>query len=345
VTGRSDEARPLCAVVLAAGQGTRMRSRLVKVLHPLAGRPMIGHVIHAVRGIGAERIVCVVGYQREEVRDALETIPEVGFAVQEEQLGTGHALECAAPSLDSFDGDVLVCCGDTPLLTDATLRRLVDAHRNHGAPATVLAAVVDDPTGYGRVVTSDGTRVRAIVEERDADARTRTIDLVNTGVFCFAWREVRSHLERLSPDNEQGERYLTDVMGILAREGSPGVAVRLDDPAEMAGVNDRRQLAEAEAVLRRRIRDDLMRSGVTMLDPSSTWIDADVAIGPDTVLYPGVLLEGSTSVGRESVIGPFTRIVDSHVGRGAELQGWNHLVRTTVPDGAIVSPYVRRGGG
>jgi len=344
VTGRRDDVRPLRAVVLAAGQGTRMRSRLVKVLHPVAGRPMIGHVIHAVRGIGAERIVCVVGYQREEVRDALERIPEVGFAVQEEQLGTGHALECAASALDSFEGDVLVCCGDTPLLTDATLRRLVDEHRRHGAPATVLAAVLDDPTGYGRVVTSDGTRVGSIVEERDADPGTKRVDLVNTGVFCFAWREVRPYLERLSPENQQGERYLTDVMEILSREGSPGVAVRLDDPAEMSGVNDRRQLAEAEAALRGRIRDNLMRSGVTMLDPSSTWIDADVAIGPDTVLYPGVLIEGATSVGRESVIGPFTRVVDSHIGRGVELQGWNHLVRTTVPDGSIVPPYVRRGG-
>lgn len=340
-----DAARPLHAVILAAGQGTRMRSRLVKVLHPLAGRPMIRHVIRAVRGVGAERIVCVVGYQRERVQEALDDVAGIGFAVQEEQLGTGHALECAAARLESFGGDVLVCCGDTPLLSDATLRRLVDTHRAHDAPATVLAASLDDPTGYGRVVTRPDETVERIVEERDADPATRRIDLVNTGVFCFAWPVVGPHLARLSSDNEQGERYLTDVMARLDRAGTPGVAVRMDDPVEMSGVNDRVQLAEAEKVLRNRIRDRLMRSGVTMIDPDSTWIDSDVEIGPDTVIYPGVLIEGASSVGREVVIGPFSRIVDSHIGRGAELQGWNTISRTTVPDGAIVRPYVRQGAG
>lgn len=337
--------RPLHAVILAAGRGTRMRSRLVKVLHPLAGRPMIRHVIRTVRGVGAERVVCVVGYQRERVRDALTDVPGIGFAVQEEQLGTGHALERAAPELESFEGDVLVCCGDTPLLTDATLRRLVETHREHDAPASVLAAVLDDPTGYGRVVTADDGTVEGIVEEADADARIGRIDLVNTGVFCFAWSVVRPYLARLSPDNDQEERYLTDVMGLLHRDGTPGVSVRLDDPAEMRGVNDRVQLAEAEAILRGRIRERLMRSGVTMLDPDSTWIDTDVEIGPDTVIYPGVLIEGASTVGREVVIGPFSRIVDSHVGRGAELQGWNTVNRTTVPGGAILRAYVRQGAG
>lgn len=336
--------RSLAAVILAAGQGTRMNSAIIKVLHPLAGRQMIRHVIGAVRGVGADRLVCVVGYQADRVRDALGGLGSIDFALQEDQHGTGHALRCAAPALDGFEGDVLVACGDTPLLTSETFQRIVDVHRHHDAPATLLTAALDDPSGYGRVVLDDAGSVERIVEERDADEAVRAIGLVNTGVYCFAWSKVRPLLDRLDPANVQGELYLTDVMEMLAAEGAPGLSVRLDDPREMTGVNDRRQLAEAEAVLRERIRGRLMDEGVTFLAPETAQVDADVKIGPDTVIYPCVLIEGSSAIGRESVIGPFTRIVDAHVGRGAELQGWNSIVRTTVANGAIVKPYVRQGG-
>jgi bifunctional UDP-N-acetylglucosamine pyrophosphorylase/glucosamine-1-phosphate N-acetyltransferase len=337
------ERRELAAVVLAAGLGTRMKSRIVKVLHPLAGRPMIAWVLAAVRGVGAARIVCVVGHQRERVADAVAGVAGVEFAIQEEPLGTGHALQCAAPILESFEGDVLVCCGDTPLLTDATLRTVVEAHRDHDAPSTLLIAELDDPTGYGRVVTDPGDRVAAIVEERDADVATRAIRRINTGVYCFRWSEIQPLLDRLAPTNFQGERYLTDVMAMLAALRTPSRTVLLDDPIELSGINDREQLATAEAILRDRIRRRLMRDGVTFLAPETTLVDADVAIGADTVIYPGVLIEGSSSIGEEVVIGPFSRIIDTHVGRGAELQGWNCLVRTTVPKGAILHPYVHRG--
>lgn len=339
----ADRAAPLAAVILAAGQGTRMKSAIIKVLHPLAGRQMIRHVIAAVKGVGAERIVCVIGFQRERVRDALAHVDGVRFAIQDDQLGTGHALLCAAPALEGFDGDVLVCCGDTPLLTDATLRAVVDVHRAHDAPATLLAATLEEPAGYGRVVTDDAARVHAIVEEADADASTRAVRLINTGVYCFSWPVIRPLLDRLAPDNVKGERYLTDVMAILADGGTPGRVTSLEDPREVMGINDRAQLAEAEAVLRERIRRRLMRGGVTFLSPDTTLIDADVEIGPDTVIYPGVLIEGASSIGRESVIGPFTRIVDSHVGRGVELKGWNSIARTTIPAGSIVGPYVQQG--
>ncbi|MDX1660898.1 MAG: NTP transferase domain-containing protein [Gemmatimonadota bacterium] len=335
--------RDLAAVILAAGQGTRMNSAIIKVLHPLAGRQMIRHVIGAVRGVGADRIVCVVGYQRERVEDALSGLPELEFAVQDEQLGTGHALGCAAPRLEGFDGDVLVLCGDTPLLTTESLSRIVEVHRHHDAPATLLTAELDDPVGYGRVVTDETGSVERIVEERDADETIRSIRLVNTGVYCFSWPRVRPLLDRLDPDNVQGELYLTDVMQMLADDGTPGLSVKLDDPVEMLGINDREQLAEAEAVLRDRIRRRLMAEGVTFLSPESSIVDADVKIGPDTVVYPCVVIEGASAIGREAVIGPFTRIVDAHVGRGAELQGWNSIVHTTVAKGAIVKPYVRQG--
>jgi len=337
------EAAELAAVVLAAGLGTRMRSRIVKVLHPLAGRPMIAWVLAAVRGVGAGRVVCVVGYQRERVEGALASMPGVEFAIQAEQLGTGHALQCAAVPLTGFDGDVLVCCGDTPLLTDATLRAVVEAHRRHDAPATLLVAELDDPTGYGRVVTDREGRVSAIVEERDADSAVRAIRIVNSGVYCFRWTATTALLERLSPENAQGERYLTDVMAMLSRAGTPARVVAVADPVELTGINDRVQLAAAEAVLRDRIRKRLMQGGVTFLAPETALVDADVEIGADTVIYPGVLIEGASSIGGESVIGPFSRVVDAHIGRGAELQGWNYVARTTVANGAILSPYVHQG--
>lgn len=335
--------RELAAVILAAGQGTRMNSAIIKVLHPLAGRQMIRHVIGAVRGVGTDRIVCVVGFQRDRVRDALSNLPAIDFAVQDEQFGTGHALGCAVPELDGFEGDVLVLCGDTPLLTTASLSRIVDVHRHHGAPATLLTAELDDPSGYGRVVTDETGSVERIVEEEDADDATRAIGLVNTGVYCFSWPHLRPLLGRLDSDNVQGELYLTDVMEMLADRDTPGLSVKLDEPIEMLGINDREQLAEAEAVLRDRIRRRLMAEGVTFMAPETTTVDADVKIGPDTVIYPCVVIEGASAIGREAVIGPFTRIVDAHVGRGAELQGWNSIVRTTVANGAIVKPYVRQG--
>ena len=337
------EPRDLAAVVLAAGLGTRMKSRIVKVLHPLAGRPMITWVLAAVRGVGATRIVCVVGYQREGVESALAEAPGVEFAVQPEPLGTGHALQCAAPALEGFTGDVLVCCGDTPLLTDATLRRVVEEHRAHGGPATLLVAELDDPSGYGRVVVDGEGRVERIVEQKDADEDQRAIRLVNTGVYAFRWPAAAPLLDRLSPDNVQGERYLTDVMAMLGVQGTPARAVRVDDPIELAGINDRVQLAAAEAVLRERIRRRLMLEGVTFVAPQTTLVDADVEIGPDTLIYQGVLIEGASSIEEEVVIGPFTRIVDAHVGRGAELQGWNCVARTTVAKGAILRPYVQQG--
>jgi bifunctional UDP-N-acetylglucosamine pyrophosphorylase/glucosamine-1-phosphate N-acetyltransferase len=339
----AERTAPLAAVILAAGQGTRMKSALIKILHPLAGRQMIRHVLLAVQEVGADRVVCVVGYQREQVKDALGGLPSVEFAVQEDQRGTGHALKCASPALEGFDGDVLVVCADTPLLTRETLHEVVEVHREHGARATLLVAELPDPTGYGRVVLDSEGGVLRIVEQKDADEPTRRIRLINTGVYCFAWRTVGPLLDRLSADNAQGELYLTDVMEMLAEAGTPARSVLLADPQELMGVNDRAQLAEAEAVLRDRIRRRLMREGVTFVSPDTTLIDADVQIGPDTVIYPGVIIEGVSSVGRESVIGPFTRIANAHLGRGVELKGWNLIAHTTIPHGSIVQPYVRQG--
>jgi len=223
------------------------------------------------------------------------------------------------------------------------MRPEVESHHGHSAPATLLAAELEDPAGYGRVVLDREARVASIVEERDADDAVRAIKLVNTGVYCFRWPEAAPFLDRLSPDNAQGERYLTDVMVMLRDAQTPARMVHTADAIELTGINDRVQLAFAEGILRDRIRRRLMRNGVTFLSPDTTLVDADVEIGPDTVLYPGVLIEGACSIGGEVVIGPFSRIVDAHIGRGAELQGWNYVARTTVANGAILAPYLHQG--
>ncbi len=335
--------RSLAAVILAAGKGTRMKSELVKVLHPLVGRPMIVHVIDAVGRAGATRIICVVGYQSERVREVLTNRENVELTIQEEPLGTGHALECAAPNLQSFDGDVLVCCGDTPLLTGELLQALVDDHRRNEAPATMLVATLEDASGYGRVVTGSDQHVAAIVEEVDADAETLGIRRVNAGVYCFHWPTVQPLLARLGTTNSQGELYLTDIIALLSSAGTPGRLYEAQDPREIHGINDRAQLAMADGVLRDRIRQRLMRSGVTFLAPETSLVDAGVRIGRDTVVHPGVIIEGQSVIGANSVIGPFSHLCDATVGNGVELKGWNYIVRTIIPNESVIGPHVKQG--
>jgi bifunctional UDP-N-acetylglucosamine pyrophosphorylase/glucosamine-1-phosphate N-acetyltransferase len=320
-----------------------MKSELVKVLHPLAGRPMIVHIVDAVERAGATKMVCVVGYQSGRVREVLADRENVELTIQEEPLGTGHALECAGPSLDGFDGDVLVCCGDTPLLTEKLLRALVDDHRRANAPATMLVATLEDASGYGRVVTDGDQNVAAIVEDVDGDAETLAIRQINAGVYCFHWPTVQPLLAQLETANTQGERYLTDIMELLSAAGTPGRLYEAQDEQEIQGINDRVQLAVADGVLRDRIRQQLMRSGVTFLAPETSLIDAEVRIGQDTVIHPGVIIEGHSVIGSKSVIGSFSHLVDATIGDGVELRGWNYIVRTNIPDESVIGPYVQQG--
>ncbi len=320
-----------------------MKSELVKVLHPLAGRPMIVHIVDAVERAGATKTVCVVGYQSDRVRQVLADRENVELAIQEEPLGTGHALECAGPSLVGFDGDVLVCCGDTPLLTGELLQALVDDHRRTNAPATMLGATLENVSGYGRVVTDGDQGVVAIVEEVDADAETLGIRQINAGVYCFHWPTVQPLLARLGTTNTQGEQYLTDIMELLSAAGTPGRLYEAQDGQEIQGINDRVQLAIADGVLRDRVRQRLMRSGVTLLAPETSLIDADARIGHDTVIHAGVIIEGQSVIGSKSVVGPFSHLVDAIIGDGVELGGWNYIVRTNIPDESVIGPYVQQG--
>lgn len=334
-------APPTVAVVLAAGESKRMRSRLVKVLHPLAGKPMIAHVLAPLRVLGVARTLVVVGHQRELVEEALRSGP-VEFVPQTEPLGTGHALLQCRPLLEGFEGDLLVTAGDTPLLRKETFARLLRHHRQNGAAATFLTAVLEQPAGYGRVLR-DGEKVVGVVEDKDASPAQLRIKEVNTATYCFRAADALPALDRLGRENRQGEYYLTDLPALLGEARGGVQALAVEDPKEILGINDREQLASAESVLRERIRRRLFAAGVTMLQPETILLDAEVSIGPDTVLYPGVLIEGPSVIGAECVVGPYSRIVDSHIGTGVELKGWNFVSRTSIASGAILQPYVRKG--
>lgn len=325
------------AIILAAGEAKRMRSARPKVLHPLCGRPLIAYPVSAARALGA-RVVVVVGRTGEEVRAAVA--PEVGasFVEQKERLGTGHAVLQAHVACGDAPGTVLVLPGDVPLLSEATLRRLVEHHVASGAAATLLTAEVADPTGYGRVVRDQGRPV-GIVEHRDATAAERQIREIGTSVYCFDAQRFWPALARVTPDNAQHEYYLTDVIGILHRQGQGLEAVITDDPSECLGVNDRRQLAELAGIMRRRILDRLMTAGVTVIDPATTYVDDTVTIGIDTVLHPGVILQGRTVVGADCVVSAGCQVSDTTLADSVLLKPYCVLAESTVEAGAQLGPF------
>ncbi|HEV7886408.1 MAG TPA: bifunctional UDP-N-acetylglucosamine diphosphorylase/glucosamine-1-phosphate N-acetyltransferase GlmU [Acidimicrobiales bacterium] len=319
--------RPLSAVVLAAGEGTRMRSARPKPLHMLCGRPMVMHVVDALGELPIDRVVTVVGHGAERVTKTLQELagPDMAldFVEQHVQRGTGDAVAVALtafPDDDMDDGDIVVLPGDTPLLRPPTLAALVRAHRSADAAATILTACIEDPTGYGRIVRDKGDRVARIVEHADATEEERAIVEINTSIYCFRRSVLAPALRRLSPENAQGEYYLTDVIEVLHDAGYPVVSLVVGDPMEAAGVNDRAQLAIAEAELRDRTNERWMRRGVTMLDPERTYIDASVELGTDVTLFPGAILQGTTTVGAGAEIGPNSRLVDCVVGDGAVVE-------------------------
>lgn len=320
-------------VVLAAGQGTRMRSETPKVLHALAGRPLIGWVLDAMAGAGAAHTVVVVGNGAERVTAAL---PEgVATAVQHERRGTGDAARAGLEALDPACDTVVVACGDTPLLGAGTVAALVDAHRRAGASATILSARVDDAGSYGRIVRGPDGAVRAIVEARDATPEQLAIGEFNAGLYACDRAALWAALGNLDADNAQGELYLTDA---VVATGGPLAAVVADDPLVAAGVNDRVDLAACEAVIQGRLRRELMLAGVTIPDPSAVYVDAGVAVGRDSVLWPGVHLRGATTVGAGCAIGPDVVATDTTVGDGCTVRS-AHLVGARVGPGCEVGPF------
>ena len=327
----------LTAIVLAAGEAKRMRSARPKVLHAFCGRPLIAYPVSAARALGA-RVVVVVGRAADEVRASIAPEVAATFVEQKERLGTGHAVLQTHVACGDAPGTILVLPGDVPLLSEATLGRLVQRHVESGAAATLLTATVADPTGYGRVVREQG-RPTGIVEHRDATAAQREIREIGTSVYCFDARRFWPALAQVTPDNEQHEYYLTDVIGILHRQGERLEAVITDDPTECLGVNDRRQLAELATIMRRRILDRLMAAGVTVIDPAATYVDDTVTIGMDTVLHPGVILAGRTAVGADCVVSAGCQVSDTTIGDGVLLKPYCVLAESTVESGAQLGPF------
>jgi bifunctional UDP-N-acetylglucosamine pyrophosphorylase/glucosamine-1-phosphate N-acetyltransferase len=310
---------PVAAVVvLAAGEGKRMKSSRSKLLHEIAGHSLVSYSIRAATSLEPERLVVVVGHRRDQVEEHLaEIAPHVVTAVQDEQLGTGHAVQIALSKLTGLTGEVVVTYGDVPLLTAETLSDLVVSHRKNGSAVTILTARVPDPSGYGRIVRDSDDLVSRIVEHRDAGADELAITEINSGTYVFDVDVLASGLAEISTQNAQGELYLTDVVEVARRSGKPVRAHLIDDLWQTEGVNDRVQLAEINAELNRRILVHWMQAGVTIIDPATTWVHASVDLAPDVTLLPGTSLEGATSVGAGATIGPDTTLVDVEVGERA----------------------------
>ncbi|MFB9312786.1 bifunctional UDP-N-acetylglucosamine diphosphorylase/glucosamine-1-phosphate N-acetyltransferase GlmU [Nocardioides plantarum] len=340
--------RDLTVIVLAAGGGTRMKSKTMKVLHPVGGRSMVGHVLHAVLATDPNRIVAVVGHQREQVGPHIQQlVPDAVLAVQEEQLGTGHAVRVAMDVVGASGqttGTVVVATGDTPLLTGDTLREFVHEHLASQAAVSILSGVVDNPFGLGRVVRNDEGDVLAIVEEKDASDVTREIHEINSGILAFDAAFLTDALPRIGNDNAKGEFYLTDAIGLARGDGLTVSAHPTDDVVQTEGVNDRAQLARAGAELNRRIVERWMRAGVSVMDPATTWIDADVVLAEDVTILPGTQLLGATVVGEDAVVGPDTTLKDTEVGAGARVVR-THGELAVIGAGATVGPwsYLRPG--
>jgi bifunctional UDP-N-acetylglucosamine pyrophosphorylase/glucosamine-1-phosphate N-acetyltransferase len=325
-------------VILAAGEGTRMKSSTPKVLHPISGRSLVGHVLNAVDALSPKQVRVVVGAGREQVEAHLsEVAPHVTTVFQEKRGGTGHATQLALDGLNAT-GTILVLAGDTPMLTGSSLTQLLEEHHAGGFTASVLTAEHPDPTGYGRIIRGDNDSLLRIVEERDADDIQRDILEVNSGVYAFDAVKLSGAIGKLKNDNSQGELYLTDVIEILRNEGGKIAAVLIDDFIEILGVNDRVQLAESAALLRDRINEDLMRAGVTIVDPLSTWVDSTATVASDVVLMPGTAISGTTTVATGAVIGPRTTLVDCTVGTGARVIE-SRATESIIGDGANVGPF------
>lgn len=332
----------LAAIILAAGQSTRMRSKISKMLHPLCGRPIIRYVTDLVKSLGVQRTIMVVGYQAEKIQQELAG-EEIEFVHQKEQKGTAHAVLQAQSLLADFRGQVIILNGDVPLLTDLDLSRLIDYHSKAEAAVTILSSQVPQPFGYGRILRNAQGHILGIVEEKDASEEQRKIQEINTGTYCFDYPQLVTGLPKINNQNAKGEYYLTDIISIFSQQGAVVQALKLEDFRSTLGINTREDLAEINRIMRQRILRTFMLAGVTMIDPVNTYIDFTVKIGRDTVISPGVVIEGHTSIGEECFIGPFSRIVDSTLEDGVYLDGGCFLQGESLAAGVRVAALQRIG--
>lgn len=324
------------AVILAAGEGTRMKSDTPKVMHKVCGVPMLEHVIRASRDAGASKIVVVVGKHRDVITEAFRDYKDTKFVVQEEQKGTGHALMQAQKAVGE-NSLLTVLYGDMPMITPESISSMVKFHKEQNAAATVMTAKVENPTGYGRII-SEGDKVLLIREEKDATQEEKAINEINSGFYCFESSVAFNALEKIDNNNKQGEYYLTDIVEVLNEENKDVIAFRLQDPEELSGVNDRCQLAHVQKLIQEKIIKKHMENGVTFLNPDNTLVDIDVEIGKDTIIYPGVILEGNTKIGQGSKIIGASRIIESSIGDNVEIVS-SQIQYSSISDNVKMGPF------
>lgn len=325
----------LKTLILAAGKGTRMKSDMPKVIHKVNGIPMITKIIDTLSGLNPEENILILGHKKEEV---LKVVGEnCDYVLQTEQLGTGHAVIQAKEKLEGYDGDVMILYGDTPLLRESTLKSLYEYHKESGAVTTILTSIYENPFGYGRIVKEDGL-VKAIVEEKEATEEIKKIKEVNAGVYCFNSKELFKALDKIDNNNEKGEYYLTDVIGIQVSENKKVQSFILEDKMEILGVNSKVELAQAGKVLRDRKNRELMEEGVILIDPETTYVEESVKVGRDTVLYPGVVLQGKTVIGENCEIIGNSRIIDSVLGNNIRVES-SVIEESILEDGVTMGPF------
>lgn len=328
----------LAVVVLAAGFGKRMKSSFPKVLHPVLGRPILRYVLDAVSPLTPVKTVVVVGYGAEKVKESIG-IDSINYTLQKKRLGTGHAANCARKELTKFKGNVLIVNGDFPLITSKSLKIFVSTHEKSGSKLSVLTATVDDPSGYGRVVIDKARNLERIVEEGDATLEQRKIKEINSGTYIVSSDILWPLLRSIKPQNVQKEYYITDIIEIARKRKHLVSAVRVSDSEEILGINHRVELSQIEAIMRARVNEAIMNSGVTLIDPDSTHISPDVFIGRDTVIYPGTHIYGKTKIGRESVIGPHVWVEDSLIGKGVTVRSSCYITGSSIGEGVTVGPF------
>lgn len=330
---------PLVAIILAAGKGTRMKSDLVKVLHPLLGVPMLSYLIDlSVHQLKAQRTIVVVGYQADRIMERFKDDP-IEFALQEEQLGTGHAVLKAVPLLQGFEGTILILCGDVPLVKASTLQSFIHSFEREGDALSVLTTELEDPSGYGRIVRDDGGALQRIVEEKDATEKERSIREINTGLYCVQALFLKEGLSAIGKENAQGEYYLTDLVAIARTMGRSCSAFRTKDAVEVMGINTRVDLAVATERLRQEKVRELMLSGVTLLDPRTTYIDRSVVVGRDTIIHPNCTLEGRTLVGERCHIEAGVKITDSILGDEVTIRSHCVITESRLENGVVIGPF------
>lgn len=328
----------LAVMILAAGMGKRMKSDVPKVLHPVLGQPMLKYVVDAVSKLSPKRVVVVVGHGVQDVETTLNS-KDITYVTQTEQLGTGHAANCAHSALKSFKGDVLILNGDFPLITPSTLKKFVNEHKKKNIDVSILTALIDDPTGYGRIKRDEGDNVVGIVEQKDATKEERFIDEINSGTYCVKSSFLWSALSKVNTKNKQKEYYLTDIVAAAYKNSLKINGSVVLDSDEVTGVNDRSELSYVESILKWRTNEKLMRSGVTLIDPETTYISPQVKVGRDTTIYPNTHIYGNSQIGRNCIIGPSTWIEDSKLGNGITIKSSCYITEASIKNNVSIGPF------